>query len=146
MKISVLYSENRPVKTGFLLSPQMMNLKHLPHLFATPSPTCMTTMTPYIIFFYRPVPPGKLPCPPKWTNSPPFPRHTNKHQDSDIKLDKNESSKLKESKYRPPLKILKKKPAFARNPQPLRHSVQRMFFEFHPLFVLLTFQVYNMSK
>ena len=28
-----------------------------------------------------------------------------------------------------------------RNPQPLRHSVQRMFFKFNQLFVVLTFQI-----
>ena len=42
--------------------------------------------------------------------------------------------------YRSPNKILQKKTGFAWNPQPLRHSVQRVFFLCNSLFVLLTLQ------
>ena len=48
--------------------------------------------------------------------------------------------------YKPPLKISKTKLGFAWNPHPLRNSVQRMFFKFSLLFVLLLFQVICQSQ
>ena len=38
-------------------------------------------------------------------------------------------------------KFLKKKTGFTWNPQPQRHSVQKVFFKFNLLFVVLTFQI-----
>ena len=37
--------------------------------------------------------------------------------------------------------FLKEKTGFTPNSQPQRHSVQKVFFKFNPLFVVLTFQI-----
>ena len=38
-------------------------------------------------------------------------------------------------------RVSKKNTGFTWNPQPQRHSVQKVFFKFNPLFVVLTFQI-----
>ena len=38
-------------------------------------------------------------------------------------------------------KFLEKKAGFTWNPQPQRHSVQKVFLNFNPLFVVLTFKI-----
>ena len=39
-------------------------------------------------------------------------------------------------------KFLKKKTGFTWNPIPQRHSAQKSFYKFNPLFVVLNFQIY----
>ena len=39
------------------------------------------------------------------------------------------------------INFLKKKTDFTWNPQPQKHSVQKVFFKFNPLFVVLSFQI-----
>ena len=126
--------KNGPIPSW--LAPPMITSKSPPSLSALPIPITMATMIPYMLSFY---PPLKLFAPPSRANSLLLPGHTNTlflkftfftTLTSATQIRK--SSKFKASKCRPPLKILKKRPGFARNPQPLGYIVQRMFFKFNP--------------
>ena len=133
MRTSLLFVKSPRFVNSIVIPTQWITFKHPPHLFAPacPSPINMTTMTRHHTF--PPLVPqsklqGSLHMPPGSTNSPTSPSHTSKTfvqvyllHESDLQIDKP-----------------KKAPS---NPQPLRHSVQRICFKCNTLFMLLPLQI-----
>ena len=58
-------------------------------------------------------------------------------QESDLQLSKPKKAPITDT----PCKILQLKKGIASNTEPLRHSVQSLFFKSNTLFVLLTLQI-----